>query len=340
MTDNFSNFIPGIAGWRWVFYVNISVGMLALWFILAKMPQLPAHNSKHKLNYLSSLLMMSGFLPLILALQLDKTHYPWGSSTIILLLAFSGLMLAIWIIHSLKSKNPVLDLRLFAQKVFMTANIATFFYGAGFMGVIIFLPLYMVNVQGVSATGAGLTVIPLSMGMVFGAVLSGQLASKLGTYKLLITLGAIIALFGSICMNIFGLGTPYHLAVVIMILTGIGLGPAQTLYSLAIQNDVSQLEMGQATSAMSKSGAGVALPTSGLQLGLSAAFASSLNLVWLTIAISFGISLIFTLLIPDKALRSNNIDQSDYNRVPMFKLGDRYEQNITHNDRGPAANSQ
>jgi EmrB/QacA subfamily drug resistance transporter len=250
LTDKAGAWIPHVEGWRWIFYVNLPLGIIALAFIVARMPKLEPRDDSHKLNIVSALLMLLSFMPIILALQLDKTVYPWTSPTVLGLLIGGLVVLGLWIGHTSRSKHPILDLRLFLNKVFLTSNLASFFFGAGFIAVIIFFPLYMVNVQGVSATKAGASVIPLSMGMVLSAGLSGFLVTKVGRYKGMMIGGAAIAVAASLLMTlILGVNTPYWAVVALMVFVGMGFGPAQSLYSLAVQNAVPPQEIGQATSA-------------------------------------------------------------------------------------------
>jgi EmrB/QacA subfamily drug resistance transporter len=248
LTDSASNWIPGIAGWRWVFYVNVPIGAVALWFIITKMPRLHPKDDGNRVDFVSAFLMIAAFFPLILALELDKNSFPWGGPVILGLFGFSIAMLGLWILQSLKSNHPILNLRLFKNRVFSIGTAAVFFFGGNFMSLIIFLPLYMVNVQGVSATRAGVSIIPLSLGMVLGSGFAGPLVSRLGKYKATLLVGSAISLLASILMITLGVDSPYWVVVVFMVVAGLGFGPAQSLYSLAIQNSVSDTEIGQATS--------------------------------------------------------------------------------------------
>lgn len=249
LTDYGSNIIPGIEGWRWVFYVNVPFGALAVWFIARRMPVLPPREKGQSLDYLSAFFLIATLVPFVLALQLDKTVYPWRGATTLSMFALSAVMLALFILKSIRSENPILDLRLFRNRVFTTANIATFFLGASFLGIIIFLPLFMVNVLGVSATRAGVSLIPLSLGLVFGAIISGQIVSRVGTYKWLMLLGAGVLIAGVYLLSTMRSDITYGRVVVYMVICGLGVGPSLPLYTLAIQNAVDIRKVGQATSA-------------------------------------------------------------------------------------------
>jgi EmrB/QacA subfamily drug resistance transporter len=248
LTDNAGSWIAGVEGWRWVFYVNVPLGALALWFIGSKMPPLEPAKAGKRVDLVSGALLVLGFVPLILGLSLDKTQNPWDSPQVLGLLIGAAAFIALWVLHSLRSSNPVLDLRLFRNRVFWSGTLSIFFLGASFMAIVIFLPIYMVNVQEVSATGAGVSVIPLSLGMVFGAGLTGALASKTGRYKLMMLIGTGLAVIAFALLSAMGVETSYGAVVALMVLAGAALGPSQSLYTLAVQNSVPADEMGQATS--------------------------------------------------------------------------------------------
>ena len=183
LTDYGGALVPGIEGWRWVFYVNVPFGALALWFITTRMPPLQPEGDKGGLDLVSAALLVAGLVPLVLGLQLDKTLYPWTSGATLALLGGAAAALTLFVWWSLRTPNPILDMRLFEDRVFSTSNLALFFLGGAFLSILIFLPLFVVNVVGVSATRAGVSLIPLSLGLVVGSIVSGQLVSRWGHYK-------------------------------------------------------------------------------------------------------------------------------------------------------------
>ncbi len=249
LTDYGSNIIPGIEGWRWVFYVNMPFGALALWFIATKMPALTPKGERRSLDYLTAFFMIASLVPLVLALQLNKTTYPWGGAVTLGLFGVAAVMLVLFIVFSLRSKNPVLDLSLFNNRVFTTANLASFLLGAGFLSLIIFLPLFLQNVIGVKATASGLAVLPLSLGVVFGAIVSGQLVSRIGRYREIMLFGGVLLAIGVFLLSRMTVNTSATTVTLYMIICGLGVGPSLPLYTLAIQNAVDPRKVGQATSA-------------------------------------------------------------------------------------------
>ena len=290
LTDHAGGIIPGVEGWRWVFYVNVPVGAVALWFIVRRMPRLDPPGGRLPPDLLGGALLLGGLIPLILSIQLDKRRYPWlptlagddvtaWEAWATLVYFITGVvLLTAFVRRSRRSRSPILDLRLFENRVFRTANAATFFVGSAFMSVTIFLPLFLVNVLGVSATRAGAALIPFSLGIVFGATLAGQIVAKVG-YRRQIFLGSLLFLAAVVLLATMGPEVPYWRVTVYMVMAGLGVGPSMPLFTLAIQNAVDVRVIGQATSASQffrQTGATVGAATMGTVLGttLGIAFAA------------------------------------------------------------------
>jgi EmrB/QacA subfamily drug resistance transporter len=262
LTDHAGGLIPGIEGWRWVFYVNLPVGAVALRFIVLRMPRLEPPGRQAAPDLLSGVLLLGGLTPLVLSLQMDKRRFPWlpgmgpdadpadwRSWATVALFVGALLVLAGFVARSRRVKSPILDLRLFHNTVFRRANASAFFFGASFMSVVIFLPLFLVNVVDVSATRAGVALIPFSMGLVFGSTLAGQAVSRFGHLRDQILAGGAIMLVAAILLSRMDADTSYWTVMSYMVLAGVGLGPSLPLFTLAIQNAVDVRRVGQATSA-------------------------------------------------------------------------------------------
>jgi hypothetical protein len=231
-----------------VFYVNVPIGLVSV-AIVARMPPLLPEGTAKRLDVPSTLLLVAGLTPLVLALSLDPASLGGGSS---LRLVLFGVAIAALVVFSLRSRaieHPILDLRLFQNRVVAISSIAVFMFGAAMFGVIIFLPLFLVNVVGVSATRAGVSLIPLSLGVVLGSVVGGQLTARIGRYKPLMLGGEALLLVGVVLLSRMDVGTTYGRVTAYMVLCGAGLGPTLPLYPLAVQNAVDFTKIGQATSA-------------------------------------------------------------------------------------------
>ncbi|MFP2905634.1 MFS transporter [Pyxidicoccus sp. 3LFB2] len=181
--------------------------------------------------------------------QGDGGAWAWSSWRILSLLALAGVGTAVFLWVETRAKEPLLDLKLFRLRAFSTGNAAVFIIGAVFLSGVVFLPLFMVNVVGLSATRSGLTITPLTLGVVAGNVLSGQLVSKLGRYKVLL-LGSLVLLTVGFAVMGFTLTPESTQAEVTakMVLVGLGLGPSIPLFTMAIQNAVPPQRIGVATS--------------------------------------------------------------------------------------------
>ncbi len=249
LTDYASGIIPGVAGWRWVFYVNLPFGALALWFITTRMPRLapPEHD---RFDVLSALLLIGGLVPLLLALRLDKRVHPWGAPETLGLFGVAVVVLGLFVLRSMRAHSPILDFRLFRNRVFSTSCVALFFLGASFLSLLVFLPLFLVEVVGVSATKAGVSLIPLSMGLVIGSTLSGQVVSRIGHYRLQMLAGGVLLLAALFLMWQMPPDVSYGRIVLYVAMCGLGLGPSFPLYTLAVQNAVEVRRIGQATSSV------------------------------------------------------------------------------------------
>jgi EmrB/QacA subfamily drug resistance transporter len=241
LTDNLS--------WRWVFYVNMPVGLVALFFILLQMPPLkPKLERKVSIDWLGSAALLLGILPILLALTLGGQEYPWGSWQVIGAFALGGVGVLLFILIERRAKEPILPFDLFRNRTYVIGNAAALLIaGVAFFGAIVFLPIYMVLVIGVSASAAGLTVMPLTLGLVVSSFISGQIVSRVGKYKILLLVGTLLVLAGYMTMLSLTTDTTRAQVTWRMILLGIGIGPALPIYTLAVQNAVNPREIGAAT---------------------------------------------------------------------------------------------
>jgi EmrB/QacA subfamily drug resistance transporter len=243
--------------WHWTFFVNLPIGLIAVSLILARMPPLRrVHAIQPKLDVAGAITLAIATLPLLLALSLGHaegtpgTGWPWLSWQIGSLLAISLAGTIAFIAIERRTQNAILDLGLFRIKTFAVGSVAAFVVGSAFLGAIVFLPLFMVNVVGLSATSSGLTTTPLTFGIIAANITSGQLVSRLKAYKGLLV-GSIVVLVASFALLAFTLTIDESRSAISfkMVLLGIGLGPSIPLFTLAIQNAVPLHQIGVATAA-------------------------------------------------------------------------------------------
>ena len=168
-----------IAGWRWIFYLNIPVAAVSLFMITLKMPTL-THRAPGRIDFVGAALIVVTFVPLLLALSWGGRDHPWGSPLIVGLLVLSavGLVAFAWVESVVD--NPILATSLFRNRVFSTANAANFVTSMAFMGSVAFLPLYLQLGEGLKATASGLAMVPMMVGMIASSTVCGQIINKTG----------------------------------------------------------------------------------------------------------------------------------------------------------------
>ncbi|QCK14508.1 MDR family MFS transporter [Mangrovivirga cuniculi] len=248
LTDYAGGIIPGVEGWRWVFYVNIPFGAIAVYFIVRYMPKLfPEKDSSKYFDFRGAFYLTIGTGGLLLALETDKQKSGLTSPEFLIFvsLAIAGSLL--FYFRSKKSPNPIINLQLFQNSVFKVSVIAVIFLGMSFFSLTLFIPLYLTNVLGVSATKAGISLIPLSMGLVTGSTLAGRLSNKFRRVKIIILFGIGILMLAFGLLTTLNTDTEYYKVVILMVVAGLGMGPTLPMFPLAVQNSVKRNVLGQAT---------------------------------------------------------------------------------------------
>lgn len=238
--------ILGIDGWRWVFLINVPVGIIAL-IVVARVLNLPHRRVDHRLDYWGAATLTLALVPLLVVAQEGRV-WGWGSVASLLMYVVGGLGIAafIWVERRM-GDEALLPMRLFKRPVFSVANSVNFIMGIGMFGGMMSLPLYLQIVKGASPTESGLMTLPMTFGILVASMASGVAVSKTGRYKIypVVGLGSIavaLALFGQI-----GTVTPIWQVMLIMVLMGAGLGLCMQTLVLAIQNDVPPKDMGVGT---------------------------------------------------------------------------------------------
>lgn len=238
ITDHFS--------WRAAFYVNLPVGILAVLAIYFEFPDLHKKGVDRKIDWAGVATLILCIVPLLLALTW-VTNYGWSSPRVESLLALAAVMLCAFLYAETKAKEPLIPLALFKNPVISTCSLAVFILGMGMFGVIIYLPLFMQGVLGVTATASGNLLTPLMMGAVAGSIVTGQMNARLGTYKPSALVGSVLVAIGMILFARMDGSTTRMEVVVGMVIAGIGMGLLQPVYTVAVQNSAPPEHMGAAT---------------------------------------------------------------------------------------------
>ncbi len=238
-----------VSGWRFVFYVNLPLGAVALWIITARMPNTGAQAAgERRIDWSGAALILAAFVPLLLALSWGGHQFAWGSPTIAAMLAGSAAALALLIVTSRGKAYAVVPLGLFAEPVFSRGNLALFIVNVAFTGLVMFLPLYLQVARGVGATDSGFALLPLMGGILVASMLAGQVTSRTKQYKPVMLAGAAVTLVAVGLMLGIDAQTSRTGLLLRLALLGFGLGPAQGMFTLAIQSAVPPARIGVATS--------------------------------------------------------------------------------------------
>jgi len=232
--------------WRAVFYVNLPVGIIAIAAIWLEFPYWKPEGVKRSIDWAGVATLILCIVPLLLALTW-ATDYGWSSARVELLLVTAVVMLAAFLRIESKAVEPLIPLVLFRNPVISMASTASFILGMGMFAVIIYLPLYMQGVLGVSATESGNLLTPLLLSSVVGSILTGQINLRFRTYKPSAVGGSILVAAGTILFALMGAATGRAEVLRGMLIAGFGMGLLMPVYTVAIQNAASREHMGAAS---------------------------------------------------------------------------------------------
>lgn len=238
LTDNFS--------WRAVFYVNLPVGVVAVVVVAVAFPYFPPDSAKRSIDYLGVTTLVAGLVPLLLALTWSS-QYGWTSPRVLALLGTFVVMTAAFMLAESRAVEPILPLSLFTSRIVVVSAFALFLTGMGMFGSILFIPLFMQGVSGVSATNSGALLIPMTLALMIGSIVSGQLLSRVGRYKRIALIGLSLMTGGMFLLSRMDASTSQGVVVRNMLVVGFGLGLVMPLYTVVVQNAVPHRMIGVAT---------------------------------------------------------------------------------------------
>ena len=233
--------------WRWVFYVNVPIGIVAL-IVTSSVLQLPFTRRDHRIDFEGAALLVAGVSALLLALVWGGNEYEWGSTTIVGLLVASAVLLAVFVIWEGRAEEPILPLRLFRARVFTIGVLLSFVVGASMFGAIVFLPLFLQAVTGASATNSGLLLLPLMAGLMTTSVGSGRVIARTGHYRRWPMAGMLTSAAGMTLLSTMDAETSRLESSLYMVVLGLGIGMVMQVLVLAMQNASEPQDMGVVTS--------------------------------------------------------------------------------------------
>jgi EmrB/QacA subfamily drug resistance transporter len=242
ITDNSS--------WRWVFYVNLPLGIAALFVLIFLMPTLRQPSGKARIDYVGAALLIAGTVPLLLGFSWAGTTYDWVSPQVIGMLVVAVVGWIAFILYELRLERsggqPIIEPTLFKNNAFAVSTMVTMITGVALFGSIFYIPLFVQGVIGTSATNSGVILTPLMLTAIVTSVLSGQIVARTGRYKILAIVGACISFIGGLLLLRLDVNSTNNDVVIAMLVLGLGMGTGMSLYNLIVQNAL-PTKIGQAT---------------------------------------------------------------------------------------------
>jgi EmrB/QacA subfamily drug resistance transporter len=239
--------ILGIAGWRWVFLVNVPIGIIAL-IVVAHVLNLPHTRRDHRIDWLGAVTLTIGLVPLLTVAEQGR-GWGWDSPRAIVCYVVGAAGLAAFVAAEAWAKEEALiPLRMFRNRTFSITAIVSVVTGMGMFGVLVCLPLYLQIVRGATPTESGLLLLPLTAGIMTGSIFAGQLISRTGHYKTFPIVGSVLMICGAWLLHLVGVDTEFWRTSLYMAVFGFGLGNIMQPITLAVQNALPPQDMGVATS--------------------------------------------------------------------------------------------
>jgi EmrB/QacA subfamily drug resistance transporter len=233
--------------WRWIFYINVPIGVIALVVVAS---QVPGHLAKvhHFIDYLGTSVLALAATSFILLTSLGGTTYAWNSAPIWILGIAGVALVGAFVLVERRAKEPVLPLHLFKLRAFSVTSLVGFIVGFAMFGAITYLPAFFQVAKGISPTLSGVRLLPLMAGLLVVSIGSGQLISRTGRYRFFPIAGSAVMAFGLFLLSRMGVGTSAWLDALYMFVLGAGIGGVMQVLVIIVQNAVPHGELGVATS--------------------------------------------------------------------------------------------
>ena len=240
-------FITDHWSWRWVFEVNIPVGIVAVLVVLAGLPYVRSKASWRDIDFWGAITLAAGVVPLLIGLTITRDH-AWTSPQVTGLLALAAIMLGAFVFVESRVEHPIVPLHLFRNSTFTVSMVVGFLTAFGMFGSILFTPLVFQGVLGISATNSGALITPMMFGLLGASTATGFLMRRITNYRYLGTLGVAVMIFGMWLLSQVTPGTPEWHVVADLIVVGLGIGTTFPLYLTAVQVALPRQFMGVASS--------------------------------------------------------------------------------------------
>ena len=244
-------FLTDGPGWRWCFYVNVPIGIVAFVVLYYAFPhRVAAPTARRRVDWVGAVTLVLAVVPLLLALTWGGRDYPWSSPHVLGLLVVGGVMSAVFVSVQLRTPDALIPPSLFKNRVVWTSAAAATLVSIGMFGSLLFIPLYIQGVIGRSAAESGAVLTPMMFCLIGSSMLSGQIMTRVGKYKVLAVFGVSLTTVGMVLLAQMTVETTYATVLRNMMVVGIGLGTTMPVFNIAVQNAVPHADLGVATSSV------------------------------------------------------------------------------------------
>ena len=240
-------FLTDTVGWHWIFYVNIPIGIVSLFVLARLLPTIRRPDASRNLDFLGAGVFIVAISTFLIGLT-NKQTADWGTPEVGGLIGIGLLLGALFVLVESRAKEPIIPLDLFRNRTYTSSMLSTFLVSFGFFGAIVFLPRWFQFVAGSSARDSGLQILPLLAGLIVSSIIAGILVSRTGRYKIIILTGLVIMTVGLVLMTQLKAKTDLPVLWVWMFVTGAGIGPTLSVFTIVVQNAVPFRQLGVATS--------------------------------------------------------------------------------------------
>ena len=236
-------------GWQWIFFMNVPIGLVALVITSAAL-KMPHVRRDHSIDYLGAALVVGSVSSFLLYTAWAGPDLGWGSATGIALLVAGAVLAVAFVLVERRATEPIIPMRLFGNSIFSIANLFGFLIGIAMFGSMIFIPVYLQVVDGMSPTASGLAMLPMVVGIFSTSIAAGQLMSRNGRYKIYPIIGAATVIAALLMLSQLTATSPYWYAGLSMYVLGAGLGCTMQILITVVQNSVDRSDIGVATSSV------------------------------------------------------------------------------------------
>ena len=272
--------ITDMFSWRWVFYINLPLAVLAIVGVIFSLPRVRV-KEQVRVDWLGSALLVAGLVPVLLGFTWAGTKFSWASPVELALFGGGAILLVLFVWFERKVSDPIISPLLFSNRIFSTSLVLGVLVSMAMFGSVMFLPLFIQGVIGLNARDSGLVMSPMMISFIIGSIISGQVMTKTGKYRRLSHIGAAAIVLGTLLLMMMNTNTGYPSVIVNIVVLGLGVGSLMPLLNIAVQNAFPYRMMGTVNATqqfVSSLGGVIAAPVFGsiLNRGFQNSFSANL----------------------------------------------------------------